>query len=137
MAKRPLYEEMIKRLDVAYSEKQFLEGSWYAYAILEDRLISLIRSGGGDPNITMMGTKIKALKTLVKAGSVDVRNFERVRLKAWAKDRNTLMHAMAGGTLTIEEVDAMAKKLASEGKALVRVYAAAAMRQKKIFKKTR
>jgi hypothetical protein len=131
MAKSSLYKEMIKRLDDACANRHFLEASWYAYAVLEDRLISLIKSGGGVPGRLMMGKKIEALDKLVKAGTVELRNFESTKLRAWADDRNTLMHAMAEGKMTIEDVDAMAEKLANDGSTLVRIYAAAAMRQKK------
>lgn len=137
MSKSSLYREMIKRLEHAIKERQFFEASWYAYSLLEDRLISLIKSGGGVPGRPMMGKKIEALDKMVKAGTVEARNFESTKLRAWADDRNKLMHAMAEGKMTIDDVDAMVEKLANDGSALVRMYAAAAMRQKRIFNRTR
>ena len=48
MAKEALYREFMSRMNAADQAGNYLEASWYAYAILEDRLRSLLRSSGGE-----------------------------------------------------------------------------------------
>lgn len=131
MAKYDLYEVMIRRLDEAIESNQFFQASWYAYALLEDRLLSLLKSSGSTRSLRMLGPKIGALNKLAQSDAVLSANFESVRLSAWNKVRNDLMHAMAEGSMSIEDIDAQAEALAAEGRELVRLYSAAARRVKK------
>lgn len=43
MSKTVLYEDLLKRMDLAIEQQFFLEASWIQYAIVEDRLNSVIR----------------------------------------------------------------------------------------------
>lgn len=135
MAKHELYRALIERMDAALSNRCFFEASWYAYAILEDRLISLVQSstppGTTERTPRGMEKKMRILRDRTLANSSLSAFFKDVELDAWRKRRNQLMHAMAEGTLTIADVDAQGESLAEEGARLVRVYAAAAMRLKK------
>jgi hypothetical protein len=137
MSKSSLYREMIKRLEHAVEERQFFEASWYAYAILEDRLISLIVSSGSSLAPNMMGPKIKLLEARAQTDLALAANFEMVRLNAWKRARNNLMHAMADGTMSIDDIDIHVAMLATEGAELVRIYSAAARRHKKQANRTR
>ncbi|RKS85449.1 hypothetical protein DFR51_3368 [Sphingosinicella microcystinivorans] len=47
MGKFALYRQMIGRLDEAIEGRHFFEASWYVYALLEDRLISLLSANSG------------------------------------------------------------------------------------------
>jgi hypothetical protein len=122
---------MIRRLDDALAGRHYFEASWYAYALLEDRLISLLKSARSTQSVHMMGPKIGALNRLAQSDAVLAANYERTRLSAWKDDRNNLMHAMAEGSMSIEDIDAKAAALAAEGRELVRLYSAAARRTKK------
>lgn len=68
MPKQALYKTFMSRMDAAYDARMYLKSSWYAYAVLEDRLVSLLRNSGGigEDNggasgkpIRMMGSKLK------------------------------------------------------------------------------
>lgn len=137
MPKQSLYKTFISRLESAYEDGRYFEASWYAYAVLEDRLRSLLRNSGGEGvggsarPIRMMGAKLKELSDRALSDKLLKANFEHDRLDAWKDDRNNLMHAMAEATMTIAQIDQAAKKLAKEGVELVREYAAACRRLKK------
>jgi hypothetical protein len=127
-------------MDAAYNASMYLEASWYAYSVLEDRLLSLLRSSGGvgeksngagGKPIRMMGPKLKELSRRAKKDKLLKENFEHDKLDTWKASRNTLIHAMADATMPIEDIDAFAKKLAEDGRALVREYASACRRLKK------
>jgi len=140
MVKHAHYKTFISRMKSAYEAGMYLEASWYVYAVLEDRLISLLRSSGGvgengggakGKPIKMMGPKLKELTRRAKKDRLLKENFEHDRLNAWKESRNNLMHAMADGTMPVSDIDAAAKRLAEDGQVLVREYAAACMRLKK------
>ena len=46
--KRELYEELYERMNTAHDAGFNLEASWFAYAVIEDRLLSLLRNSGGE-----------------------------------------------------------------------------------------
>lgn len=136
--KRDLYSMFMSRMKGATESGQFFEASWYAYAVLEDRLRSLLRNSGGEGEnngigkpIRMMGPKLRELKKRAKKDELLQANFEYNRLNTWKDDRNNLMHAMADATMTLEQIDVLAKALAQESEALVREYSSAAQRLKK------
>lgn len=137
MSKFALYRQMIARLDDAVVGGHFFEASWYAYAVLEDRLISLLSSSGGGRNLRMMGPKLAELKGRAASDAALAANFEYARLNAWKDARNDLMHAMAEGAMPMSDIDLRAEALAKEGAALVRIYGAAARRQKRLSGRTR
>lgn len=137
MPKASLYKSYIERLELAGDEKQFLQASWYVYAILEDRLISMLESSGGVPldkkgnPIKMLGTKLGELKRRAKSDAPLRANLDDRAISSWAKKRNTLMHRMADGSLTLSQVDVMAEEVAKDGAQIARDVCAAAMRLKK------
>lgn len=140
MAKHALYKTFMSRMDEAFQSEMHLEASWYAYAILEDRLVSLLKNSGGvgekqggasGKPIRMMGPKLKELTRRAKRDPLLKENFEHDKLNTWKESRNNLMHAMGDATMAIEDIDIAAKKLSEEGKHLTREYAAACRRLKK------
>lgn len=142
--KRYLYRVLIDRLRIAFNGGTYFESAWYSYAVLEDRLCSLLRLSGGDTYasgkaIQMMGPKLKELKarrlsdaTLAAVFTDDLQD----RLNNWKNNRNSLMHAMANAVMPIEDIDALAKKIAEQGNTLVRDYCSACYRLKKQIKKS-
>lgn len=125
--KSHLYSVLIARLDQAYSEKNFFESSWYAYAVIEDRLISLLRLTGGETingkPIMMLGRKIEILEKRVHHNSALKKFFTQKMqddLDAWRDERNQLMHDMGTGTITLDEIDRRSQQLSLDGKKVVR-----------------
>lgn len=140
MSKQELYSEFINRMKTAELSGNYLEASWYAYAVLEDRLCSLLRNSGGETNangklIMMMGPKLGTLEKRAKKDPLLNVNFEHVGLKSWTKNRNSLMHAMANASMTLTQIDIAANALAKDGAKLVREYSASCRRLKRHRKK--
>ena len=140
MPKHALYKTFMSRMDAAYEASMYLEASWYSYAVLEDRLISLLRNSGGvgendggagGKPIRMMGPKLKELSRRAKKDKLLKENFEHDKLNDWKESRNNLMHAMGNATMPILVRDATSNKLAENGRTLVREYASACRRLKK------
>ncbi|WP_299966032.1 hypothetical protein [uncultured Roseobacter sp.] len=136
-SKRALFEGFHDRMNDAISKNFCLEASWYAYAILEDRLVSMLRQSGGigvngsQTAIKMLGPKLRELRSRARTDRLLAENFPETRISAWSNERNDLMHAMAEGTLTQTEIDKKAYLLATQGRDLVKDVSAAAMRLKK------
>jgi hypothetical protein len=143
MKKKKLYEDLIERMEGAVTRGSDVEAAWYAYAVLEDRLRSMLRQSGGEAKknkskpIKMMGPKIEELKDRALNDRLLHSCFERGRLEKWKDARNDLVHAMADGKHDIQAIDALASALAIEGVELARLYASAARRLKKHRKKGR
>ena len=140
MPKQALYKTFMTRMNSAYEASMYLEATWYAYAVLEDRLVSLLRNSGGvgendggtnGKPIRMMGPKLKELSRRAKKDKLLKENFEHDKLNDWKESRNNLMHAMGDATMSISDIDTTARKLAEDGMALVREYASACRRLKK------
>jgi hypothetical protein len=135
--KTKLYKKLISRMDEAVNSGNDVEAAWYAYAVLEDRLRSMLRQSGGDGEkkgkgkpIRMMGPKIVELKKRSQKDSLLANCFAFDPLNDWKNDRNNLVHAMADGQHDIIEIDELASKLAKEGVALARIYSTNARRLK-------
>lgn len=140
MPKEALYRTFMNRMTSACDESKYLEASWYASAVLEDRLLSLLQNSGGTGQnengasgkpIRMFGPKLKELSRRAKKDQLLKQNFEYTKLNAWKESRNNLMHAMGDATMSLTEIDAAAMELALDGQRLVKEYAAACRRLKK------
>lgn len=137
MPKQELYAELFRRMIEANKGHRWIETSWYAYALLEDRLLSLLRSSGGEGKggpgkpLRMLGPKLGELKERANKDDLLRANLAHGEIHAWKEKRNDLMHAMAYGCMTIADIDAAAEKLAVEGAQLVSSVAAACRRMKK------
>lgn len=140
-SKRSLLSVLIDRMKRAQSSGWYLEAAWYAYAIIEDRLVSILRSSGGDgvagggKPLQMLGRKIREIERRIGDGPQKVilleMNSHLAAVVRWADTRNDLMHAMAEGSMSIGEIDRRAKSLAAEALVLVPTLATGAQRLKR------
>jgi len=111
----------------AIAAEFYLEASWIAYAILEDRLIAAMLSTGGATDkkgkpVKMMGPKITILKKRRQRDKLLDVNFPQSwldDLTRWTDRRNKLMHTMADATVNFARLQRDAKKLAITGDPLV------------------
>ncbi|MBV1788344.1 hypothetical protein KQ940_09775 [Marinobacterium sp. D7] len=129
------YRELISRIDLAIEGGFYLEATWIAYSILEDRLVSALKESGGGPPIRMLGPKIGEIKYR-HTNSLKMRQafFGDMiqRLSNWKDKRNDLMHALADERLDVPSIDAESKSVALEGRGLAREFSAACKRFKKL-----
>lgn len=127
-------------MDEAIEHEFYLEASWITYAILEDRLLSILKeSGGGHDKIKMLGPKL---------GEVNKRMLNTLNMRKafygellpdldrWKDKRNMLMHTMASEAKTAAELDDDSKQLAMEGRRIARELCAACRRYKKFNSKS-
>lgn len=141
MSKRSLYRELVRRIDCSIDQGVYLEASWYIYAALEDRLVSLLRNSGGDidrkgKTIKMLGPKLVELLDRAASSSLLGSCFAFPKIDDWRMARNNLMHAMAEGAMDIGQIDVASELLARTGRDLMREVAADAMRFKKRVRNT-
>ncbi len=138
--KENIYRTLISQLEETEKLGYNFESAWISYVLLEDRLLSILRSSGGEhlPNgneIKMMGPKIGQIKIRLATneilkGHLEVANLIP-RIEDWKDKRNVLMHSMANGSMSIEQIENDIANLAKDGTSLVRDFASAARRIKK------
>ncbi|OBX36752.1 hypothetical protein A8U91_01099 [Halomonas elongata] len=61
------YKELMGRMSQAHEQEFYLEASWFAYTVLEDRLLSALRQSGGATYanyrpIRMFGKKMQEIR---------------------------------------------------------------------------
>ncbi|MGL5468414.1 MAG: hypothetical protein ACRDCT_09555, partial [Shewanella sp.] len=111
--KRKHYNELTARMNAAHKGKYYLESSWFAYTVLEDRLLSALRQSGGanyknNKPIRMLGKKMQEITLRKKKDPLLSAYFSDQlmdRIHKWKEERNNLTHAMADGSKTMIEVD--------------------------------
>jgi len=138
-AKREHYQELLDRMNKSHSSEVYLEASWYAYTVLEDRLLSALRQSGGENYanhrpIRMLGKKMQEITFRKKKDKLLAAYFTTElmdRIHKWKEDRNDLTHALADGTKTMAEVDKMAYLLSTTARSLVNDVCSAVMRLKR------
>lgn len=148
--KDKLYRFYINHIDISLSNKNYFESAWLAYSLIEDRLTSmLIQTGGNKPTtkkqnkfsrkpIKMLGPKLDELSKRLKTHTLlkkELTTSLMTDLKKWKDDRNTLMHSMADGSMTVEEIQAKVEALATKGRDVAREAAATSRRLKKKSKR--
>src|SRR4051812_6098777 len=97
------YTALLKKMEAATKAEYYLEASWIAYAILEDRLVAAMLASGGAATkkgkpVTMLGLKITFLRKRRRRDKLLGANFSRdwlTKVARWKDRRNRLMHAMA------------------------------------------
>ncbi len=82
--KRELFENFISRMDSEIENGRYFEASWYVYALLEDRLISMLRNSGGVPQPTRGG------RFLMLGGAKVTHLSQRMRMIVCCKPISTL-----------------------------------------------
>ena len=133
-----LYAELLMRLNLAHKEEFFLESSWLAYSILEDRLLSLLADSGGvkyknHKPIRMMGKKLEEIsKRSATDGTLADCFPDQIasRIHEWKEQRNALVHTIEHGETTLSEMTKSAKRLSIDSKALVHDVSKAAKKLK-------
>lgn len=141
--KKENYELLFDRIKIAHSNKFYLEQSWIAYAIIEDRISSLLAKSGGVLNhkgeeIRMLGNKIS---TLEKRNKKNI-NLRKIlygdileKLKVWSKSRNDLMHALASSRVPVNIHSNEIEAVAVTGEEIAREISSRARRFKNIITK--
>ena len=124
-----MHTSVLKRIEVAYKNKQFIEVCWLCYACFEsrvNRVLVKICSGCSKEsrkNNRKIGitTKLECYVRLIKSGypplqgeNVDLIN----TVKGWCKERNDLIHGMVSLEY-YNDADRRFESLAKRGKALV------------------
>ena len=138
-AKNNHYKELMSRMNNAHDKEYYLEACWFAYTVLEDRLLSALRQSGGPTYanhrpIRMLGKKMQEIKQRKRNDNLLAAYFDDPlmdRIHNWKEDRNDLTHAMGDGTKSMAEVDKAAYLLSANAKKLVKDVCAAARRLKK------
>jgi hypothetical protein len=121
------YTALLKKMEAAMKAGFYLEASWIAYAILEDRLVAAMLCTGGatqrnGKRVAMLGPKINFLKKRRRRDKLLGANFSTDwlnKLARWKDRRNTLMHAMANATVSVGRIELAAKRLALAADTLV------------------
>lgn len=148
MSKRELYEEFIDRLEEADKQSFHLEACWLAYSIFEDRTASIVASLNLTPARHNLASKTAAIRRYAQtkpavafylnddqaaqanaSGRLNIKNLNE--LDSWRSGRNGLVHSMANGSRTLNQINMDAQTLSNDSVALVRRFATVAQRIKK------
>jgi hypothetical protein len=138
------YEELLTREAESRKAAFNLESAWISYAVLEDRLNSLLRLTGGIPTdrkkkpIRMLGKKLKAaidrLGSDAELRKATGKGSDLNAIGSWKDRRDSLMHSMANDGRSWADLAAEASALSSDGRDVVRAASSAVMRLKKLKK---
>ena len=110
------YKEQAIRLKKALRQGFYIEAIAIEYAIMEDRLESILRHEGVfNPNKHgSLARKLSRVKDLSRRkGSLERKYFSEEFFQAideWMKDRNALIHALLKQSLTTDEIQGVAEK---------------------------
>lgn len=148
--KRIHYSKLLERLDQAIDAEYFLEASWIAYAVVEDRTRSTLKHSGGIPQVGPVNNrremwkiseKITTIRSRLGAGAHETNLKATVdgamldKLSAWTDRRNRLVHKLADEVDDPAGLAAEITGVAKDGKELARELCAAVMRLKKLVSK--
>jgi len=129
------YKEQFKRLNKAINNNFYLEAMFIAYAIMEDRLESILSYEGNEinsKNFVSINKKLQKVKRIAeRKNSLPARYFSDSlidEILEWKEKRNKLMHALMKQALTTEELcttalqgKILARKLANKATSYRRV----------------
>ena len=123
MQKYKNYKELHERLKKALKEEFYFEAVFIEYAIMEDRLESVLRYEGNSihsKNHVSINRKIDKVKTISREkNGLARKHFTEEFLDsiyAWKEKRNPLIHALMKQSITTEEL----QQLALEGEVLAK-----------------
>ncbi len=129
-----MHESVLKRIDNAYSKKQFIEVCWLCYACFESRVNRVLlkicsgcsKTKRNDNRKIGITTKLECYACLIKNGfpPLQKENIDLINtVKGWCKERNDLIHGMVSLEY-YNDADKRFENLAKRGKELVkRMYA--------------
>ena len=132
------YTKYIARIDTAIVQHRPFEAVLLTAALLEVRIISILRSGEPEPGVTPqmgngLGGTIKAMRKYQQDGYYKHITDEMLSdLWEWRGRRNELVHDIAKGEIAPEDMDTVAGEIASDGQELLRASLAAFRRERKI-----
>lgn len=124
-----MHESVIKRINEAYNDKQYIEVCWLCYACFEsrvNRMMEKICSGCSkvekkDNRKIGITTKLECYVRLIRNGYAPMKD-ENENLvntvKGWCKERNDLIHGMVSLEF-YNDADKKFASLAKRGKTLV------------------
>lgn len=124
MQKYANYKEQMGRLKKALSQGFYLEAIFIEYAILEDRLESVLRHSGKwnpkpDAFVSLDSKRKKVAKLAEEKKSLAHKYFPEELtdgIESWKNDRNRIIHALMKQSLHTEDL----YELAMNGQALVK-----------------
>lgn len=122
MQKYENYKEQMGRLNKAIKEHFYLEAIFIEYAIMEDRLESVLRhSGKWNPEKTMSINKkcTNVLKLTEEKKGIAKKYFKEELINSilvWKENRNKLIHALLKQSLHTEDLE----QIAIEGQSIVK-----------------
>ena len=136
-AKGAAYQQLLDRASEAMSGAFYLEAGWIIFALLEDRLNSVLRLTGGIPTdkngrpIQMLGKKLRVARERLVTDDA-VRKAMRLgrdldQLERWKDRRNDLAHSMANDARSWADLAEEASVLAADGRALAGSISSAVM----------
>ena len=112
------YKEQMSRLSRALNSHFYLEAVFIEYAILEDRLESVLRHSGKwrpkQDEIVSIYKKVKLVEKLAEQeNSLAGKYFRPELLRSillWKDDRNTMIHALLKQNVHTEDLQSIAEK---------------------------
>ena len=135
------YQELLNRIQEAIDSGFYLEATWIAYAVIEDRVCSALEKSGGLPKdkngkpLRMLGLKLEALSHRMNENSSLRKYLEKDeivdRVIHWKNKRNPLMHSLASEAKSWNTLEQEAKIVALEGKDVAWLLANAVSRFRK------
>lgn len=125
-----MHDSVLKRIEKAYRDKQYIEVCWLCYACFESRInrsLMKLCTGCNKPERTDsrhigITTKLECFIRLIKCNypPLSDANAEYINsVKSWCKQRNMLIHGMV--TLNYyNDADKKFKELAGQGRTLIK-----------------
>lgn len=100
-----MHDNVLKRINTAYNNKQYIEVCWLCYACFENRVnrvlekicISCTKDSRTDNRPIGITTKLECYARLIKNNypPMQSENYNLITtVKGWCKERNTLIHGM-------------------------------------------
>lgn len=125
-----MHDTVLKRIDTAYKNEQYIEVCWLCYACFENRVNRILEkicagcTKEQRKNSTRIGitTKLECYSQLIKSGYPPLKNGNTDfinTIKGWCKERNALIHGMVSLEY-YNEADKKFKNLAKRGIPLVK-----------------
>jgi hypothetical protein len=137
--KKEHYEQLMFKTTMAIKSRHYFEAVTLVYALLEDRMVAALKASGGATHkngqpIKMIGAKIDLLKRRKRHDSLLRAYFDAPLINEivkWKDRRNALVHAMADGRTSSEQLAKQAYWIAIDGRELVKPVCRAVRRLKK------
>ena len=140
MQKYENYKEQMARLNRAIKQRFFLEALFIEYAVMEDRLESVLVHAGvfrSEKHDTIT-KKLRRLEALCQTDKIAQKYFTAELIQSiltWKEDRNRFIHSLMKQVFTDEELERIVKQGLSIAKALASKSTSYRRTQKRSLKK--